>query len=85
MGKSCGDLDDDQRVGRATLFVTASEEHFDVKSNRQRSSIGFPLLAPIYYSTLIEGDRQVKISGETVSEHAFYERFYSAVQRELGP
>ena len=75
----------DQRGGGSILFVTATEEHFDVESIRQSSSIGFPLVAPIYYSTQSEADRQVKIRGETVSERGFYERFYRAVQRELTP
>ena len=75
----------EQRGGGSILFVTATEEHFDVESIRQSSSIGFPLVAPIYYSTQNEADRQVKIRGETVSEREFYERFYRAVQRELTP
>lgn len=75
----------DQRGGGSILFVSATEEHFDVESIRQSSSIGFPLVAPIYYSTQSEADRQVKIRGETVSDRGFYERFYRAVQRELAP
>ena len=75
----------DQRAGGSTLFVTATEEHFDVKAIRQSSSIGFPMVAPIYYSTQSAAEGQVKTRGETVSERGFYERFYRAVQRELGP
>ena len=75
----------DQRRGGSTLYVTATEEHFDVKSLRQSSSIGFPVVAPIYYGTQSEADAQVKTHGETVSEREFYERFYRAVQRELAP
>lgn len=52
---------------------------------RQSSSIGFPVLAPLYFGTQVETDGQVKIRGETVSENAFYERYYRAVQRELAP
>jgi PBP1b-binding outer membrane lipoprotein LpoB len=73
----------DQRVGGSTLFVTATEEHFDVKATRQSNSIGFPILAPIYFGTISESDNQVKIRGETVIQAAFYERFYRAVEREL--
>ena len=73
------------RTGGATLFVTATEEHFDVKATRQSTSIGFPVLAPLYFGTLREADSQVKSRGETVTENAFYERYYRAVQRELAP
>ncbi|MBS1227407.1 MAG: hypothetical protein H6R17_684 [Proteobacteria bacterium] len=73
----------DQRGGGSTLYVTATEEHFDVKATRQSSSIGFPMVAPIYYGTQSEANGQVKTRGETVSERGFYERFYRAVQRQL--
>lgn len=71
------------RAGGSTLFVTATEEHFDVKATRQSSSVGFPVLAPLYFGTLREADNQVKIRGETVTRNAFYERYYRAVEREL--
>lgn len=71
--------------GGSTLFATATEERFDVKTSRQSSSIGFPVLAPLYFGTVIESDNQVKTRGETVTQGAFYERFYRAVQRELAP
>ena len=74
----------DQRTGGSTLFVTATEEHFDVKTSRQSTSIGVPLVSPISISSKSEVDNQVKIRGETVTDRAFYERFYRAVQQELG-
>jgi hypothetical protein len=73
----------EQRAGGSVLFVTATEEHFDVKTIRNTSSIGFPLLAPIYSRTTNEADQPVKIQGETITEPDFYDRFYRAVQREL--
>ena len=73
----------ERRTGGSTLYVTATEEHFDVKATRQSSSIGFPMVAPIYYGTQSEANGQVKTRGETVSESGFYERFYRAVQRQL--
>ena len=73
----------DPRTGGSTLFVTATEEHFDVMTSRQSSSIGFPVLAPLYFGTMLESDQQVKTRGETVRQSAFYERYYRAVQREL--
>ena len=73
----------ERRAGGSTLYVTATEEHFDVKATRQSSSIGFPLVAPIYYGTQSEANGQVKTHGETIAERGFYERFYRAVQRQL--
>lgn len=73
----------ERRAGGSTLYVTATEEHYDVKTMRQSSSIGFPMVAPIYYGTQSEANGQVKTRGETVAERGFYERFYRAVQRQL--
>lgn len=63
--------------------MTGTEEQFDVKTSRQSSTIGVPLLAPIYLSKISEADNQVKTRGETVTDRSFYERFYRAVEREL--
>ena len=73
-----------QRTSGSTLFVTATEEHFDVKTSRQSTSIGVPLISPISISSKSEADNQVKTRGETVTDRDFYERFYRAVQQELG-
>ncbi len=73
-----------QRASGSTLFVTATEEHFDVKTSRQGTSIGVPLLSPISISSTSEADNQVKTRGETVTDKGFYERFYRGVQQELG-
>lgn len=73
-----------QRSGGSTLFLTATEEHFDVKTSRQSTSIGLPILSPISISNNSEVDNQVKILGETVTDRNFYERFYRAVEKKLG-
>jgi hypothetical protein len=73
-----------QRAAGSTLFATATEEHYDVKTSRQSTTIGVPLVAPISVGGKSETDHQVKTLGETVTDSAFYERFYRAVQRELG-
>ncbi|HXU93975.1 MAG TPA: DUF2242 domain-containing protein [Gallionella sp.] len=72
-----------QRTGGSTLFVTATEEHFDVKASSESTSIGVPL-TPLSISSTREIDNQVKTRGETVTNRDFYERFYRAVQQELG-
>lgn len=73
----------DQRTKGSTLFVTATEEHFDVKTSRKSTSIGLPIITPLSISTRSEVDNQVKTLGETVTDKDFYEHFYRAVQQEL--
>lgn len=71
------------RTGGSTLFVTATEEHFDIKTSRKSTLLGVPVVAPISLGTRHETDNQVKTRGETVTERSFYQRFYRAVQQEL--
>lgn len=73
-----------QRDSGSSLFVTATEEHFDVTTSRRSTSIGVPLVSPISIGSKSEVDNQVKTRGETVTERDFYERFYRAVRQELG-
>ncbi len=75
---SCG-----QRTGGSTLFVTATEEHFDIRAGSESTSIGVPL-TPLSISSKRKVDAQVKTRGETVTDRRFYERFYRAVEKELG-
>jgi hypothetical protein len=67
----------------STLFVTATEEHFDIKTSRKSTSLGIPLLFPISVSNSSEVDAQVKVRGEMVRDKDFYERFYRGVNQEL--
>jgi len=73
----------DQRMNGSILFMTATEEHFDVKTSRKSTLLGVSLVAPISLGTRKEADYQVKIRGETITDRKFYERFYEALQREL--
>lgn len=73
----------DQRTSGSTLFVTATEEHFDVKASSESTYIGVPL-TPLSLGSKREIENEVKIRGETVTDRDFYERFYRAVQKELG-
>lgn len=67
----------------STLFITATEEHFDVKTSRKSTLLGVPLVAPISLGTRKEADYQVKIRGQTISDRKFYERFYQGLNKEL--
>lgn len=72
-----------RQADSSTLFVTAIEEHFDVKTSRKSTLIGVPIVAPLSIGTRSEADNQVMTRGETVTDREFYERIYRAVRREL--
>lgn len=70
------------RGNGSTLFVTATEEHFDVKTNSEGTSIGIPL-TPLSIGSRKETHSLAKTHGETVTDYNFYQRFYRAVEKEL--
>lgn len=65
------------------IFFTATEHHFDVKTSRQSTSVGVPLLPPLSVRSKSEVDNLVQTRGETVTDENFYEHFYRALQQEL--
>lgn len=65
------------------LYASATEEHFDLKTNRQTTAIGVPLLSPLSLSSKHESEEQLKTHGETITDRRFYAHFYQAIQREL--
>jgi hypothetical protein len=67
----------------SALFVTATNEHFGVKALRDSTLIGLPLISPISVGSRTEGQQQVKLTGETVEQREFYDRFFQAVRAEL--
>lgn len=66
----------------STLFATATEEHFDVKTSSESTSIGIPL-TPLSIGSKKETHALAKTHGETVTDYNFYQRFYRAVEKEL--
>jgi hypothetical protein len=70
------------RSNGSTLFATATEEHFDIKTSSESTSIGIPL-TPLSIGSKKETHSLAKTHGETVSDYSFYQRFYRAVEKEL--
>lgn len=67
----------------SSLFVTATEERFDIKSAHKSTSISLPLVLPISVSSSSETQGELKTQGETIDDKGFYQRFYKAVRKEL--
>lgn len=66
------------------LFVTAVEESFEVRKSSESSALGLPMVGPITVSRSSTTENQIKSSGETVRDERFFDRFFTAVQAELG-
>ena len=73
-----------QQTQGTNLFVTAVEESFEVKKSSESTAVGLPIVAPIAVSRSSTAEQQVKSGGQTVGDARFFERFFAAVQAELG-
>ncbi len=68
----------------ATLYVAAVESHFDAAETTERTGIGVMMLTPLPITSTTTWEGQLKLSGDSVEDSAFYDAFFQAVQRELG-
>ena len=67
-----------------TLYANAVESHYDLKKSRQAAGISIPTVGSINLPWGTTTESLVKVSGETVSDEAFYKRFFLLVEKQLG-
>lgn len=70
--------------GKGSLTATALESHYDVAHTKEKTSFGLPLVAPVSIISSSTSEGQLKRSGETVTDRAFYDSLFRAVEKELG-
>lgn len=66
------------------VFATAVESRFEVSQTRQKTSVGIPIVTPLSVATTTTADALLKTGGQTLRDAGIYQRFFSAVARELG-
>ena len=67
------------------LFANAVQTKYELKKSRQSTSLGIPSVGSISLPMGKTTESLVKIGGETVSDPAFYQRFFALVRSYLGP
>lgn len=70
--------------GHGTLFVSALQEHYELKKSTNSASLGVPALASFSVPFSSSSDAMVKIASETVTAPRFYDRFFEVIERYLG-
>ena len=68
----------------ATLYANAIESRYDVKKSTKAAGISIPSLGSLNLPWGSTTESLVKVSGETITDAAFYERFFDLVERQLG-
>lgn len=74
----------DYRSG-SILFANAIQTKYELKKSRQTTSVGIPSVGSISLPMGKTTDSLVKIGGETISDEAFYQRFFALVRTYLEP
>jgi hypothetical protein len=72
---------DDQR---ASVFVSALQEHYELKKSANSASVGVPALASLSLPFSLGNDSMVKTASETIESERFYDRFFEVLERYLG-
>lgn len=72
----------DYRSG-AIVFANAIQTKYELKKSRQTTSLGIPSVGSISLPMGKTTDSLVKIGGETISDEAFYQRFFALVRTYL--
>ena len=67
-----------------TLYANAVESRYDLKKTRQTAGVSIPTMGSISLPWGSSSDSLVKVSGNTVSDESFYQRFFDLVEQQLG-
>ncbi|MDO8890363.1 MAG: DUF2242 domain-containing protein [Sulfurimicrobium sp.] len=67
-----------------TLYANAVETRYDIKKSKQAAGISIPSVGSLNLPWGSTTESLVKVSGETITDTAFYERFFNLVEQQLG-
>lgn len=67
----------------ATMFVSAQQDRYVLKKTPNAASVGVSAIGSISVPVGSTEDSLVKVASETIPAGAFYDRFFSLVQRML--
>ncbi len=70
--------------GETTLYANAVETRYDIKKSKQAAGISIPSVGSLNLPWGSTTESLVKVSGETITDKAFYERFFNLVEQQLG-
>jgi hypothetical protein len=67
----------------AIVFVSAVEDRYALKKNSTSASLGVGVLGSVSVPFSSSDDSLVKVASETIAQQAFYERFFTLIDRYL--
>jgi hypothetical protein len=79
----CTDLAKPDPEHRAAVFVSAVQEHYELKKSANSASLGVGALGSLSVPFSTGTDSMVKVASETVTAPRFYDRFFEILDRYL--
>jgi len=67
-----------------TLYVNAVESRYELKTTQKTTGFSLPSIGSLKLPWGSSSDALVKVSGETIKDLGFYERYFDLVERQLG-
>ncbi|NML17214.1 DUF2242 domain-containing protein [Azohydromonas caseinilytica] len=68
---------------RSNVFVSAVQEHYELKKSSNSASVGVGALGSVSLPFAVGNDSMVKVASETVTVPRFYDRFFEILDRFL--
>jgi hypothetical protein len=65
-------------------FATAVQERYELKKVNSSASVGVGALGSVSLPFNASNDAMVKVASQTLTDEAFYERFFTLIERYLG-
>ena len=71
-------------IGVATLYANAVETRYDLKKSKHAAGISIPSVGSLNLPWGSTTETLVKVSAKTITDAAFYERFFDLAERQIG-
>jgi len=65
-------------------FATAVQERYELKKVNSSASVGVGVLGSVSVPFNASSDAMVKVASLTLTDHAFYDRFFTLIERYIG-
>jgi hypothetical protein len=79
----CTDLAKPDPEHLAAVFVSAVQEHYELKKSANSASVGVGALGSVSLPFAMGTDSMVKVASETIASPKFYDRFFEILDRYL--
>jgi len=78
-------IDCQERGTQTVVYANAVQERYQLKKTRQSTSLSVPRIGGLSLPFGTSTEELIKTATETVSDHDFYDRFFTLIEKTLAP